>query len=147
MSGHSLLMDRVSRLADEHVIDAIHVVRRKPFHWPVVIGLAALGAAIGLLIPVAPWFFAPSLAFIGMGLGMNLRTQWRMIARTSSRLLLLDASSVNARPTAVVTGLRIDQVVVTPHRFWATLTIGGVAHTMTRGHLGRLQRMLDLGAH
>jgi hypothetical protein len=144
MSGHAQLLDRVARLADEHVIDAIHVVRRKRFHWPVVIGLTLLGTAAGLLVPVAPWFFAPSLAFVGMGLGMNLRSQWRVVARTSSRLLLLDASSVDARPTAVANGLRIEQLTVTPHRFWATMTIDGRPHIMTRQHLPRLQRMLDL---
>jgi hypothetical protein len=143
MSGHALLLDRVTRLVDEHAIDALHVIRRKPYHWPVVVGLTLLGAALGLLVPVAPWFFAPALAFIGMGLGMNLRTQWRMIVRTPSRLLLLDASSVNARPTSVAGGLRIDQLTVTPHRFWVTLTLGGVDHTMTRAQLPRLQRMLD----
>lgn len=143
VSGHSLLMDRVSRLAGEHAIDAVYVIRRKPFHWPVVVGLAALGAVVGLLIPVAPWFFAPSLAFVGMGLGMNLRTHWRLIARTASRLLLVDASSVDARPTAIANGLRADHVAITPHRFWVTLRLDGVAHTMTRHHLPRLERMLD----
>ncbi len=143
VSGHSLLMDRVSRLVGEHAIDAVYVIRRKRYHWPVVVGLCALGAVVGLLLPVAPWFFAPSLAFVGMGLGMNLRTHWRLIARTASRLLLLDASSIDARPTAVANGLRVDGVTITPHRFWVTLRLDGAAHTMTRHHLPRLERMLD----
>ncbi len=146
MSGHALLLDRVTRLVDEHAIDALHVIRRKPHHWPVVIGLTIVGAVAGLLAPVAPWFFAPALAFVGMGLGMNLRTQWRMVVRTPSRLLLLDASSVNARPTSVAAGLRADQIRITPHIVWVTLELHGVDHTMTKAQLPRLQRMLDLPA-
>lgn len=142
MASHTKLLDQVSRLADEHAIDAVYVIRRKQFHWPVVIGGLVLGAVAGLLMPHGWWFWAPSLAFVGMGFGMNVTTDFRLLARTASRVLLLDASRVNAKPTRVATGVGTGQVEVLPRVLWADVTIRAEAHVMARHQVARLERML-----
>ena len=54
---HTRTLDRAGRLADELVVDALFIVRRKRWHWPaVIVGLmlgTALGAAIGQPLAVA----------------------------------------------------------------------------------------------
>ena len=77
-----------------------------------------------------------------MGFGMNITTDFRLLARTASRVLLLDASRVNAKPTRVATGVGTGQVEVLPRTLWADVTIRAEAHVMARHQVARLQRML-----
>jgi hypothetical protein len=66
---HTRTLDRAGRLADELVVDALFIVRRKRWHWPAVIVGLMLGTALGAIgQPLAVAF----LALIGGGLGMNV---------------------------------------------------------------------------
>ena len=142
VSSHTRTLDRIGRLADERAVDALLIIRRKPWHWPVVtIGLIG-GAAVGLLAPSHQWFFVLSGAIIGGGLGMNIGTDFRCIARTPTRVLLLDSSRVNARPVRVVRAIAPTEVHPEPARITVNLGIDGEAHVMARQQLPRLERML-----
>ncbi len=136
------MLDRAGRLADEPVVDAIFIVRRKPWHWPAV----AIGTVIGFLIGFGatgqPGFFAFAGALVGFGLGMNIGTDFRFIARTPTRVLLLDSSRVIAKPTHLVAAVQPDAVVATPRIVSADLTIDGERHVMARHQMPRLERML-----
>ena len=142
MSGRAWLLHQATEVAGEPVTGAVYLVRHKPFHWPVVIAVAAVGAWLGTLMPIAPLFFVGAFALIVMGLGMNVRTQWRLVVR-GSRLLLVDASPVDARPVRIAAELQPDDVQVVRRRpLWATVTVQGAPHTVARHHVAPLLRML-----
>jgi hypothetical protein len=146
MSSHTRTLDQVARLVDETVLDALFIIRRKRWHWTLVavgaaIGLAA-GAALGEGLGRGTAFFAASGAIVGGGLGMNIGTDFRFIARTPSRVLLLDSSRVSAYPTQLVKSVAPDRVRYEPAIVSANLSIDGEAHVMARQHITRLQRML-----
>lgn len=140
MSAQSRTLDRASRLADELVVDALFIVHRYPWHWPAV----ALGGALALVVSLAvgaPWLLAVPVAGIGVGFGMNAGTEFRFIARTPTRLLLLSSSRVIAKPTRVVKELRPSAVDVTGRGFTRTLLLDGEPHVMAAQHDQRLDRM------
>ena len=121
-------------------------MRRKRWHWPLVIGGLILGLALGLLLGIgigkAVWFFAMSGAIVGGGLGMNIGTDFRFIARTPSRVLLLDSSRVSAHPTRLVKAVAPERVRADAALISANLYIDDEPHVMARQHLNRLRRML-----
>ena len=141
---HTRTLDRAGRLADELVVDALFIVRRKRWHWPaVIVGLmlgTALGAAIGQPLAVA------FLALIGGGLGMNVGSDFRFIARSPTRVLLYESSRVIGLPTELVRPVRPDEVSYAPSGPAMHLTVGGEVHVMARQHAARLRRMLTGGA-
>ena len=141
---HTRTLDRAGRLADELVVDALFIVRRKRWHWPaVIVGLmvgAALGAAIGQPLAVA------FLALIGGGLGMNVGSDFRFIARSPTRVLLYESSRVIGLPTELVRPVHPDEVSYAPSGPAMHLTVGGEVHVMARQHAARLRRMLTGGA-
>jgi hypothetical protein len=144
MSSHTRMLDQIARLADDTVVDALFIVRRKRWHWPLValgmvVGLA-LGIVLGMAIGRAVWFFALSGVIVGGGLGMNIGTDFRFIARTPSRVLLLDSSRVSAHPTRLVKA--VNRVRVEPALVSADLYIDDELHVMARQHIARLERML-----
>ncbi|MBI4934960.1 MAG: hypothetical protein HY828_13850 [Actinobacteria bacterium] len=144
MSSHTRTLDQIARLADDTVVDALFIVRRKPWHWPlvalgIVVGLA-VGLVVGMAIGQAVWFFALSGVIVGGGLGMNVGTDFRFIARTPSQMLLLDSSRVSAHPTRVVK--TVNAVRVEPAVVSADLYLDEELHVMARQHLTRLERML-----
>jgi hypothetical protein len=146
MSSHTRTLDQIARLADDTVVDALFIVRRKRWHWPLValgmvVGLAA-GIVLGLAIGRAVWFFALSGIIVGGGLGMNIGTDFRFIARTPSRVLLLDSSRVSAHPTRLVKSVPPDRVRAVPALVSADLYIDDELHVMARQHVTRLERML-----
>jgi hypothetical protein len=146
MSSHTRTLDQIARLADDTVVDALFIVRRKRWHWPLVavgmvVGLA-LGIVLGLAIGRAVWFFALSGVIVGGGLGMNIGTDFRFIARTPSRVLLLDSSRVSAHPTRLVKAVAPSRVRVEPALVSADLYIDDELHVMARQHMARLARML-----
>lgn len=144
MSSHTRTLDQIARLADDTVVDALFIVRRKRWHWTlvafgVVVGLAS-GVVLGMAIGQAVWFFALSGVIVGGGLGMNIGTDFRFIARTPSRMLLLDSSRVSAHPTRVVK--TVQSVRVEPAVVSADLYLDEELHVMARQHMARLERML-----
>jgi hypothetical protein len=146
MSSHTTTLDQIARLADDTVIDALFIVRRKRWHWPLVIGGLVVGLTLGLLLGIAigkaAWFFAMSGAIVGGGLGMNIGTDFRFIARTPSRVLLLDSSRVSAHPTRLVKAVAPERVRADAALISANLYIDDEPHVMARQHLTRLRRML-----
>jgi hypothetical protein len=142
MSSQTRTLDRAGRLADERVVDALFIVRRKPWHWPVVLAGAVTGFLIGFAITGTAGFFAFSGALIGFGLGMNIGTDFRFIARTPTRVLLIDSSRVIARPTHLVKAVAPERVTWRTRIVSADLDIDGEAHLMARQQIPRLQRML-----
>jgi hypothetical protein len=146
VSSHTRTLDQVARLADETVVDALFIVRRKRLHWflvgtGVIVGTVA-GLAVGLAVDRGAWFFAVSGAIVGGGLGMNIGTDFRFIARTPSRVLLLDSSRVSAHPTRLVKAVAPARVHAERAIVTADLFIDDEAHVMARQHLTRLERML-----
>jgi hypothetical protein len=146
VSSHTRTLDQVARLADETVLDALFIIRRKRWHWTMVgVGMALgilAGAALGERLGNGTAFFAASGAIVGGGLGMNIGTDFRFIARTPSRILLLDSSRVSAHPTRVVKPVAPERVSYEPALVSANLSIDGEAHVMARQHITRLDRML-----
>jgi hypothetical protein len=146
VSSHTRTLDQVARLAGETVVDALFIVRRKRLHWPLVTAGLILGTVfgigLGLAVDRGAWFFAVSGAIVGGGLGMNIGTDFRFIARTPSRVLLLDSSRVSAHPTRLVKSVSPGHVHAEPAAVTATLFIDDEAHVMARQHLTRLERML-----
>ncbi len=146
MSSHTRTLDQIARLADDTVVDALFIVRRKRWHWPLVaagmVAGLALGIVLGMAIGKAVWFFALSGVIVGGGLGMNIGTDFRFIARTPSRVLLLDSSRVSAHPTRLVKAVAPSRVRVEPALVSADLYIDDELHVMARQHMTRLERML-----
>ena len=143
---HSRTLDRAGRLADELVVDALFIVRRKPWHWPVVAVGAAIGTAGGFVIDHAvigsTGIFAAFGFLIGGGLGLNAGSDFRFIARSPSRVLLFESSRVIGLPTQLVGS--VDPAAVSFAAGPALrLTIAGEQHVMARQHAERLQRMLQ----
>lgn len=142
---HSRTLDRAGRLAGELVVDALFIVRRKPWHWPVVATGTLAGTVVGLVVgavtglPVLAGVFG---ALIGCGLGLNIGSDFRFIARSPSRVLLYESSRVVGLPTELVRSVDPADVSAVPSGPAMCLTVAGEAHVMARQHAGRLQRML-----
>ena len=132
---------QAERVVDERVLDAVHVVRLRRFHWPVVVACALVGAGIGSLT-AARWYFVPALTLIGVALGMHLRSQFRLVVRTASRVLLVDASMVDASPKRVVAELAPHQVSFRTGRLWSHVTMDGHRHHTPTQHARRIEAML-----
>lgn len=147
MSMHSRTLDRAGRLADELVVDALFIVRRRTWHWTAV----AIGVAIGMVGGAAvdsaligtPGLFTVFGVLIGGGLGLNVGSDFRFIGRTATRVLLFESSRVIGLPTELVGEVAADQVTYAPAGPALRLTIGGVRHVMARQHADRLARMLE----
>lgn len=135
------LVMQAERVVDERVLDAVHLVRLRRFHWPVVLSCALVGAGIGSLAE-ARWYFVPALALVGMAVGMHLRTQFRLVVRTASRVVLVDASMVDASPRRVVAELTPAEVGLHIGRFWSTVTVLGQRHHTPARHARRIAAML-----
>jgi hypothetical protein len=140
MSAQSRALDRASRLAGELVVDALFIVRRYPWHWPAVAIGGVLALAVSLAVG-APWLLAVPIAGVGAGFGMNAGTEFRFIARTPTRLLLIASSRVIAKPTRVLKELAPGQVVVQGRGFTRTLVLDGEPHVMAAQQTERLGRM------
>lgn len=142
----SRTLDRAGRLADELVVDALFIVRRKPWHWTAV----ALGVALGLIAGQAvdnaligsPGIFTAFGVLIGGGLGLNVGSDFRFIARSPTRVLLFESSRVIGLPTELVREVPIDSVTYSPSVLTLRLMIGWERHVMARQHAERLERML-----
>jgi hypothetical protein len=142
MSMHSRTLDRAGRLADELVVDALFIVRRKPWHWPVVAVGLVTGFAAGWAATGSPGFVAFAFAFVSAGLGMNIGSDFRFIARSPTRVLLYESSRVIGLPTELVRSLDPAAVHCSPAGPALHLAIDGERHVMARQHATRLQRML-----
>jgi hypothetical protein len=142
MSAHTRTLDQIGRLADERAVDALFIIRRKPWHWPVVAVGVLGGAALGLLAPSHQWFFVLSGAIIFGGLGMNVGTDFRFIAATPTRVLLLDSSRVIAKPIRLVKAVPPSAVLASAAGVATNLDIDGEMHVMARQQHTRLERML-----
>ena len=141
MSMQSRTLDKASRLADELVVDALFIVRRYPWHWP--------GVAVGLVLGFVGGYGITGLGFLPFaasfvcgGLGMNIGSDFRFLARTPTRLLLMDSSRVIGLPTSVLREIDPAKVTVTSAGPAMHLFAGGQVHAMARQHTERLQRML-----
>jgi hypothetical protein len=143
---HSRTLDRAGRLADELVVDALFIVRRRRWHWTAV----AIGVAIGLIGGAAvdsevvgtPGLFTVFGVLIGGGLGLNAGSDFRFIGRTATRVLLFESSRVIGLPTELVGEVAPDRITYTPSGPALRLTINGVRHVTARQHADRLARML-----
>ena len=143
MSMQSRTLDKASRLADELVVDALFIVRRYPWHWPGVAAGLVVGFTAGWAI--TGFGFLPFAAsFVCGGLGMNIGSDFRFIARTPTRLLLMDSSRVIGLPTSVLREFDPAKVTVTSAGPAMHLLAGGQVHAMARQHTERLQRMLTI---
>ena len=142
MSARTRALDQVGRLVGEPPLDTLFIVHRRRWHWPAV----AIGFAVALVASLAvgaPWFLALPIAGIGGGFGMNAGTDFRFIARTPTRLLLLASSRVIAKPTRVIRELAPAQVSMTGRWFTRTLLLDGEPHVMATQQAPRLDRMCD----
>lgn len=147
MSMHSRTLDRAGRLAGELVVDALFIVRRKPWHWPVVAVGVAIGGLIGFEFDTnvigSPGLFVAFGALIGGGLGLNAGSDFRFIGRSANRVLLFESSRVIGLPTELVGEVRAAEVTLASSGPALRLTIGREQHVMARQHADRLRRMLE----
>ena len=147
MSMHSRTLDRAGRLADELVVDALFIVRRKPWHWTAVaVGVAAGmvgGAAVDEAVIGTPGLFTVFGVLIGGGLGLNAGSDFRFIGRTPTRLLLFRSSHIIGLPTKLIGEVAVDTVTFAPSGPALRLMIAGERHVMARQHADRLARMLQ----
>lgn len=143
---HSRTLDRAGRLADELMVDALFIVRRKPWHWPAVAVGVAVGAVGGFVIDNvaigSPGLLIVFGALIGGGLGLNAGSDFRFIARSATRVLLLESSRVIGLPTELVGEVAAESVTYASFGPALRLTIAGERHVMARQHAERLDRML-----
>ena len=140
MSARTRVLDQVGRMVGEVPLDTLFIVHRRRWHWPAV----SVGCAVALVVSLAvgaPWVLAIPIAGIGAGFGMNVGTDFRFIARTPTRLLLLASSRVIAKPTRVLKELRPAAVTVEGRGFTRTLLLDGEPHVMAAQHTLRLDRM------
>ncbi|MDP2290260.1 MAG: hypothetical protein Q8M22_03685 [Actinomycetota bacterium] len=140
MSTRSRTLDQVGRVADELAVDALFIVHRHPWHWPAVVTGFAF-ALVGSRAFGAPWVLAVPIACIGGGFGMNVGCDFRFIARTPTRLLLMSSSRVIARPTGIIKQLAPHQVAVRGRGLARTLVLDGEAHVLAGQQVHRLERM------
>lgn len=140
MSSRSRTLDQVGRVADELAVDALFIVHRHPWHWPAV-AIGFVLALMGSLAVGAPWVLTVPIACIGGGFGMNVGCDFRFIARTPTRLLLMSSSRVIARPTGIIKQLAPNQVAVRGRGFARTLMLDGEAHVLAGQQVQRLERM------
>lgn len=147
---HSRTLDRAGRLADELMVDALFIVRRKPWHWTAVaIGVAAgmiSGAAVDSAVIGTPGLFTVFGVLIGGGLGLNAGSDFRFIGRSMTRVLLFESSRVIGLPTELVGEVAAHTVTHAPAGPTLRLTIGGVRHVTARQHTDRIARMLQTTA-
>ena len=142
----SRTLDRAGLLADELVVDALFIVRRKPWHWTAV----ALGVALGLIggqaldnaLIGSPGLFTAFGVLIGGGLGLNVGSDFRFVGRTPTRVFLFESSRVIGLPTELVREIPVDAVTYAPSGLTVRLTLAGERHVMARQHAERLSRML-----
>jgi hypothetical protein len=145
MSMHSRTLDRAGRLADELVVDALFIVRRKPWHWPAVALGVAIGGVTGFALDAS--IGSPGLAtalgvLIGGGLGLNAGSDFRFIGRSPTRVLLFESSRIIGLPTKLVGEVAATTVTVASSGPALRLAIAGEQHVMARQHAARLDRML-----
>ena len=147
MSMHTRTLDRAGRLADELMVDALFIVRRKSWHWPGVAIGAALGGLAGLAVDTAvigtPGLFVAFGILIGGGLGLNAGSDFRFIGRSATRVLLFESSRVIGLPTELVGEVKAADVHFESSGPALRLTIGREHHVMARQHAVRLRRMLE----
>lgn len=150
MSMHSRTLDRAGRLADELVVDALFIVRRRTWHWTAVaVGVAAgmaAGVAVDKAVVGSPGLFTVFGVLIGGGLGLNAGSDFRFIGRTPTRLLLFESSRVIGLPTELVREVAADTVTFSASGPGLRLMIGRERHVMARQHADRLERMLHANA-
>ncbi|HRB04784.1 MAG TPA: hypothetical protein PLP26_15530 [Ilumatobacteraceae bacterium] len=144
---HSRTLDRAGRLADELMIDALFIVRRKSWHWPAVALGVALGGLVGHAVDSAaigsPGLFVAFGILIGGGLGLNAGSDFRFIGRSATRVLLFESSRVIGLPTELVGEVDASAVHFESSGPALRLTIGYEHHVMARQHAARLRRMLQ----
>ncbi|MDO8361805.1 MAG: hypothetical protein Q7V88_02835 [Actinomycetota bacterium] len=138
-------LDIASSLTGDLVVDALFLMRRLPWHWPAVAVGIVLGT-VGSLAVGAPVPFVVAAALVGAGAGMNVGSEFRFVARTTTRVVLLGSSRVIGRPTRVLRYLQPAEVVVKGRGITTRLMIGGEHHAMAPHQRARLERMLA-GAH
>lgn len=142
----SRTLDRAGRLAGELVVDALFIVRRKRWHWPAVAGGMLIGVVLGLVVGSVvglPGLAACFMALIGAGLGLNAGSDFRFIARSPTRVLILESSRVIGLPTELVGAVEPASITFSPAGPAMRLMIRGEPHVMARQHLVRLERMLQ----
>ncbi len=142
---HSRTLDRAGRLADELVVDALFIVRRKPWHWSAVAAGVAIGGLIGFgfdTVAGLPGILTAFGVLIGGGLGLNAGSDFRFIGRSATRIWLFESSRVIGLPTELVGEVDATAVTLASSGPALSLTIDGERHVMARQHAERLQRML-----
>lgn len=129
------------------MIDALFIVRRKPWHWPAVAVGVASGGLVGFAVDRAvigsPGLFLAFGVLIGGGLGLNAGSDFRFIGRSTTRVLLFESSRVIGLPTELVGEVDAAKVSCASSGPALRLTIGTEHHVMARQHAARLRRMLE----
>ena len=139
---HSRTLDRAGWLADELVVDALFIVRRKRWHWTAVAIGVALGMVGGAAVDEAV-IGTPGLFTVFGGLGLNAGSDFRFIGRTPTRLLLFRSSHIIGLPTKLIGEVAVDTVTFAPSGPALRLMIAGERHVTARQHADRLARMLQ----
>lgn len=128
---------KASKLLGEPVVDAVAVARLPKWRFVFFVALVAMiMLRVNLLV----------MALIAglVGLAITLGSDYKIIARTSNRLVLLSARALfSIRPTTVDRELRSNDVVVeTTAGLKKTVAVDGHRYTVPRAYCNRLLVML-----
>lgn len=135
------ILARASHVVGEPVLDTVFVVRNRRGHRLIAVTGLVLGVLLGT-VPFGGW--SPMLAIgivAGGGLGLNLGTDFRFLARTAGRLVVLESSRAAAWPVATAGDVDPEALRTERRGVWLTMQIGGEPHWTARSHHARVERM------
>ena len=137
------ILERASQVAGEPVLDTVFVVRNRRRH-----GLVAVtGLVLGVLAATVPFGGWSPLVVVGVvaggGLGLNLGTDFRFLARTAGGLVVLESSRTAAWPVRSAGPVDANRLHARRRGVWLTMQIGAEPHWMARTHHARVGRMLE----
>ena len=92
------ILERATQVAGEPVVETVFIVRNRRGH----VAIAVTGLVVGIALGTVPFGGLTAMTAIGVvaggGLGLNLGTHFRFLARTTQRLVVLESSRAAAWP-------------------------------------------------
>jgi len=148
MSSHRRSLEAATRLADELVVDLLFLMHRRPWYRLSVTAGVLAGLSLGLLAgsaaPRNGWFLTVSCTLVLTGLGMNIGAEFRFLAATTTRVLLVRSSRISSHPVRPLREVLPERLDIRVRGPFLQLTIDGERHVTGRQHLTRLRRMPGL---
>ena len=136
------ILERATQVAGEPIVETVFIVRNRRGH----VAIAVTGLVVGIALGTVPFGGLTAMTAIGLvaggGLGLNLGTDFRFLARTTQRLVVLESSRAAAWPRAVAGAVDHDRLDATRRGVWLVMHIDGEQHWTARSHHARVARMV-----